>query len=37
MTQKLGYGTKEKVKDILKEINISSLKIKEFKRIKIGE
>ena len=27
----------KKVKDVLAEINISSLKVKEFTRIKIGE
>ena len=37
MTQDWVMEPKKKVKDILKEINISSLKIKEFKRIKIGE
>ena len=33
----MGYGTKKKVKDILKELSIADLKIKEFYRIKIGE
>ena len=28
---------KKKVKDIIKELNVSDLKIKEFFRIKIGE
>ena len=37
MTQDWVMEPKKKVKDILNEINISSLKIKEFKRIKIGE
>ena len=30
-------GTKKKVKDVLSEINIPNLKIKEFVRIKIGD
>ena len=33
----MGNGTKEKVKDIIKEMNIPELKIKSFARIKIGE
>ena len=33
----LGYGTKKKVQDVLKELAINDLKIKEFSRIKIGE
>ena len=37
MTQDWVMEPKKKVKDILKEINISNLKIKEFMRIKIGE
>ncbi len=37
MTQDWVMEPKKKVKDILKEINLSDLKIKEFKRIKIGE
>ena len=37
MTQNWVMEPKKKVKDILSEINISSLKIKEFIRIKIGE
>ena len=37
MTQDWVMEPKKKVKDILSEINISSLKIKEFVRIKIGE
>ena len=28
---------KKKVKDILKELNLGNIKIKEFSRIKIGE
>ncbi len=37
MTQDWVMEPKKKVKDILSEINVSSLKIKEFARIKIGE
>ena len=37
MTQDWVMEPKKKVKDILSEINISNLKIKEFMRIKIGE
>ena len=37
MTQDWVMEPKKKVKDILNEINIPNLKIKEFKRIKIGE
>ncbi len=37
MTQDWVMEPKKKVKDILKEINIPNLKIKEFTRIKIGE
>ena len=37
MTQDWVMEPKKKVKDILNEINISNLKIKEFMRIKIGE
>ena len=37
MTQNWVMETKKKVKDILSEINISDLKIKEFVRLKIGE
>tara|TARA_Y100000590_G_scaffold68590_1_gene74771 strand:- start:6209 stop:7060 length:852 start_codon:yes stop_codon:yes gene_type:complete len=37
MTQDWVMEPKKKVKDILSEINIPSLKIKEFTRIKIGE
>ena len=37
MTQNWVMEPKKKVKDVITEINISSLKIKEFKRIKIGE
>ena len=33
----LGYGAKEKGKDIIKELSINDLKIREFSRIKIGE
>ena len=33
----MGDGTKKKVKDILKELNLEILKIKEFYRVKIGE
>ena len=33
----MGNGTKKKVKDIIKELNVNDLKIKEFSRIKIGE
>ena len=37
MTQGWVMEPKKKVKDILAEMNIPSLKIKEFSRIKIGE
>ena len=37
MTQDWVMEPKKKVKDILSEINIPSLKIKEFTRLKIGE
>ena len=37
MTQDWVMEPKKKVKDILSEINISDLKIKEFIRLKIGE
>ena len=37
MTQDWVMEPKKKVKDVLSEINIPSLKIKEFIRIKIGE
>ena len=37
MTQYWVMEPKKKVKDILSEMNIPSLKIKEFTRIKIGE
>ena len=37
MTQAWVMEPKKKVKDILSEINIPSLKIKEFVRIKIGD
>ncbi len=37
MTQNWVMEPKKKVKDILSEINISDLKVKEFVRIKIGE
>ncbi len=37
MSQDWVMEPKKKVKDILNEINITNLKIKEFKRIKIGE
>ena len=37
MTQNWVMEPKKKVKDILSEINISDLKIKEFVRLKIGE
>ena len=37
MTQNWVMEPKKKVKDVLAEINISSLKVKEFTRIKIGE
>ncbi len=33
----MGDGTKKKVKDVLKELAINDLKIKEFSRVKIGE
>ena len=37
MTQDWVIEPKKKVKDVIKEININDLKIKEFDRIKIGE
>ena len=37
LTQPWVMEPKKKVKDILKELSISDLKIKEFVRIKIGE
>ena len=37
LTQDWVMEPKKKVKDILKEINISDIKIREFYRIKIGE
>ena len=37
LTQMWVMDTKKKVKDIIKELNISDLKIKDFYRIKIGE
>ena len=37
MTQDWVMEPKKKVKDILKEINLPNLKIREFKRVKIGE
>ena len=37
MTQQWVMEPKKKVKDIISEINIPSLKIKEFVRIKIGD
>ena len=37
MSQNWVMEPKKKVSDILSEINIPSLKIKEFVRIKIGE
>ena len=37
MTQDWVIEPKKKVKDVIKEININDLKIKEFVRIKIGE
>ena len=37
MTQNWVMEPKKKVKDIIAEINIANLKIKEFARIKIGE
>ena len=33
----MGNGAKKKVKDILKELNINNINIKDFIRIKIGE
>ena len=33
----MGDGTEKKVQDIVKELSIADLKIKEFYRIKIGE
>ena len=37
MTQDWVMEPKKKVKDVLKELSIADLKIKEFYRIKIGE
>ena len=37
MTQDWVMEPKKKVKDILSEINVANLKIKEFLRVKIGE
>ena len=37
MNQDWVMEPKKKVKDILSEMNITNLKIKEFTRIKIGE
>ena len=37
MTQDWVMEPKKKVRDILKEINVSDLKVVEFLRIKIGE
>ena len=37
MSQDWVIEPKKKVKDILNELNIKDLKIKEFTRIKIGE
>ena len=37
LTQAWVMEPKKKVKDVLKELSISDLKIKEFSRIKIGE
>ena len=37
MTQDWVMEPKKKVKDIIKELNIPSLKVKEFVRLKIGE
>ena len=37
LTQNLGMEPKKKVKDIIKELSINDLKIREFSRIKIGE
>ena len=33
----MGNGAEKKVKDILKELNLGDIEIKEFYRIKIGE
>ena len=33
----MGNGTQKKVKDILKELSINDLKIKDFYRLKIGD
>ena len=33
----MGYGTQKKVKDVLSEIKIPSLKIKDFIRFNLGE
>ena len=33
----MGYGTKKKVKDIIKELNVNDLEIVDFFRLKIGE
>ena len=37
MYQQWVMEPKKKVKDILKELNIKNIKIKDFTRIKIGE
>ena len=37
LTQQWVMEPKKKVKDIISEINISNLKIKEFTRVKIGD
>ena len=37
LTQALVMETKKKVQDIIKELSINDLKIREFSRIKIGE
>ena len=33
----MGNGTQKKVNDILKELSINDLKIKDFYRLKIGD
>ena len=33
----MGYGAKKKVKDLLKELNLDSIEIKDFYRLKIGD
>ena len=37
LTQNWVMEPKKKVKEVISEINVSNLKIKEFSRIKIGE